>query len=91
MSESKKCPKCSGEMVPGRVTSDVRILKQDDLVGDKMYSFFCKNCGFVELYKEPSTKEPWRRPGQQEAPLKKPQQPKKKRPATETSRKKLIR
>jgi hypothetical protein len=78
-------------MVSGEVTRDVRILKQGDLVGDNVYAFFCRDCGFVELYRKPSTKEPWRRPKQQEAPLEEPQQPKEKRPSTETSRKKMIR
>jgi YgiT-type zinc finger domain-containing protein len=91
MSEVKKCPKCGGEMVSGQVTRDVRIRKQGDLVGDNVYALFCRDCGFIELYKEPSTKEPWRLSGQQEAPLKEPQQPKEERPSTETPRKKMIR
>jgi YgiT-type zinc finger domain-containing protein len=91
MSESKKCPKCAGEMSSGEVSRDVRIRKEGDLVGDNVYAFFCKNCGFIELFKEPSTKEPWRWPEQQEAPPKEPQQPKEKLPSTETSRKKMIR
>jgi len=91
MNDVKKCPKCSGEMVSGEVTRDVRIRKQGDLVGDNMHAFFCRKCGFIELYKEPSTKEPWRWPEQQEAPLEETQQPKEERPSAETPRKKLIR
>jgi predicted nucleic-acid-binding Zn-ribbon protein len=90
--EAKKCPKCGGEMMYGDVSRDVHILKQGDLVGDKLYAFFCRGCGFVELYKEPSTKEPWRRPKQQENRQKeKPQPLKEEHPSVETPRKRLIR
>ncbi|MGB9676923.1 MAG: YgiT-type zinc finger protein [Candidatus Bathyarchaeales archaeon] len=92
MSEAKKCPKCSGEMMLGKVTSDVRILKQGDLVGDELYAFYCRDCGFVEFYKKPSTKEPWRMQKQQEAPQEeKPQPLEEKTPPTETPRRKLVR
>jgi len=44
----------------GTPSRDFRILKQGDLVGDRANAFYCMDCGFVELYKEPSTKEPRR-------------------------------
>lgn len=66
--EFMRCPKCSGEMKTGGVHGDFRILKQDDMYGDKMYVFYCRDCGFVELYKEPSSKEPWRWPNKQQMP-----------------------
>jgi len=37
--EVEKCPKCSGEMEPGGVYGDFRILKQGDSYGDKLYVF----------------------------------------------------
>jgi YgiT-type zinc finger domain-containing protein len=91
MNKAEKCPKCSGGMMSGEVTRDVRIRKQGDLVGDNMYAFFCRRCGFIELYKEPSTKEPWRWPEQQEAILEETRQPKEERSSAETWRKKLVR
>lgn len=92
MSEAKKCPKCSGQMMHGEVTREVRILKRGDFFGDKVHAFYCRDCGFIELYKEPSTKEPWRMQKQQEARQEEKTQPlEEKTPSTETSRKKLIR
>lgn len=79
-------------MLSGSVPASFRILKQGDLSGDNMSVFYCRECGFVELYKQPSTKEPWRWPEQHETlPKELPQQPKEKLPSTETSRKKMIR
>ena len=65
MSEEQfeKCPKCGGEMKLGKPSGDFRILKSGDLVGDNIEAFYCEECGFIELYKEPSTKEPRRWPG----------------------------
>ncbi len=47
-------------MKPGSVHGEFRILKEGDIYGDRALAFYCKDCGFVELYKEPSTKEFWR-------------------------------
>lgn len=60
--EVGKCPKCGGEMKSGTTSGDFRVLKRGDLVGDRANALYCSDCGFVELYKEPSTKEPkrWR-------------------------------
>lgn len=55
--EVMNCPKCGGEMKSGSVTRDFRILKEGDLYGDGARVFYCSDCGFVEFYKEPSTKE----------------------------------
>lgn len=74
-SHVEKCPKCGGEMKSGSVTASFRILKSGDLQGDKLSAFYCRDCGFIELYKEPSTKEPWRWPEKQQAPLAEREQP----------------
>jgi len=84
----EKCPKCGGEMHSGSVSTSFRILKPGDLQGDKVYTYYCKDCGFIELYKEPSTKEPWR--WQKRLSTKEPQQPKKEQPSVET-KKRLVR
>jgi predicted nucleic-acid-binding Zn-ribbon protein len=59
MSEAKKCPKCGGEMEAGRSLIathahfwEVLLSKKGDWYGDKVIPFFCKNCGFIEIYKE---------------------------------------
>jgi len=68
-------------MKSGTTSGDFRILKQGDLMGDRANAFYCQDCGFVELYKEPSTKEPRRmhvRSAEQElrqTPKEEPQQP----------------
>lgn len=59
-SEVKKCPKCDGEMKQGsRLASygGVRFAKEGDFVGDVIIPFYCKNCGFIELYKEMKEKK----------------------------------
>jgi predicted nucleic-acid-binding Zn-ribbon protein len=60
MSEVKKCPKCNGEMERGkRLVSygGVTLAKKGDFFGDKITPFYCKNCGFIELYKEMKEKK----------------------------------
>jgi len=57
MSEVKKCPKCGGEMEKGdklvgeRGLLSVRFAKEGDALGDQIIPFYCKNCGFIEIYK----------------------------------------
>jgi hypothetical protein len=55
--EAKKCPECRGEMVKGSYLWSyglvpVRFLKEGDRHGDTINPFYCKNCGFIKLYKE---------------------------------------
>jgi hypothetical protein len=56
-------------MMEGTASNEVRILKTGDLCGDLVTAFYCKECGFVELYKKPSSREPLRcKERQQEQP-----------------------
>jgi len=52
----KKCLKCGGEMKKGKGLAGyggyIRFAKIGDLRGDRALAFYCKNCGFIELYKE---------------------------------------
>lgn len=66
MSKIRKCPKCKGEMELGNnltpasihYVGEVKLRKIGDWVGDKIVPFFCKKCGYIELYKEmPETKK----------------------------------
>ncbi len=58
MQEGKKCPKCGGKMekanslgsTAGHPLGGTTIVKQGDFVGDKIAPFYCKNCGYIELY-----------------------------------------
>ncbi len=61
MSESEvtKCPKCSGEMKEGRSLIaghahfwNILFSKKGDWYGDKVTPYYCKNCGYIELYKK---------------------------------------
>lgn len=59
MSEAKKCPKCEGEMVEGvgeifgNIFACTRNPKNlEALQGEKIQSYYCKNCGYIEFYKE---------------------------------------
>jgi ribosomal protein S27AE len=55
MSDTKKCPKCGGEMAEGALSSypdRFRLLNPGDWHGDIIQVFYCKNCGYIEFYKE---------------------------------------
>jgi predicted nucleic-acid-binding Zn-ribbon protein len=55
MSEVKKCPKCNGEMVQGEFLKNlpkvVVFSKQSQRSFDKVIPYYCKKCGFMEIYK----------------------------------------
>jgi len=68
------CPKCGGEMIEGTTSNYVRILKPGDFSGDLVSALYCRECGFVEFYKEPSTKEPWRLQKEQQEQSLRPEQ-----------------
>lgn len=55
-SEVKRCPKCGGEMEEGERFLFPFVIAAEEL-GDKTILFFCKNCGYIELYKEMKKKE----------------------------------
>jgi len=56
VSEAKKCPKCNGEMIQGEFLKNLPKVvvfstgRQRSL--DKTFPFYCKKCGFLEIYKE---------------------------------------
>ena len=56
MSEVKKCPKCNGEMVQGEFLKNlpkvVVFPKEGRRRFDRVTPTYCKNCGFIEIYKE---------------------------------------
>jgi len=55
MNEALKCHKCGGEMGSDRklgLYTEVTLKKGDEYVGERINVFYCKNCGFIELYKE---------------------------------------
>jgi predicted nucleic-acid-binding Zn-ribbon protein len=63
--EAKKCPKCGGEMEEGREliarymlrAMAITFAKDRDVFGDNIIPFYCKNCGYIELYKEMKEKK----------------------------------
>ncbi len=60
MQESKKCPKCGSQMekgislgsVMGHPVGGTYFVKKGDFTGDKIIPFYCKNCGYIELFIE---------------------------------------
>jgi predicted nucleic-acid-binding Zn-ribbon protein len=60
MQKSMKCPKCGSKMekgvslgsVMGHPVGGTTIVKKGDFVGDKIIPFYCKNCGYIELFIE---------------------------------------
>lgn len=83
-------------MNQGRTVSDFRIIKEGDLIGDRTSILYCGRCGYVEFYKEASTKEPWRystplqQPAQQESPKKEESKQPEEEPSRRTE-KRLVR
>jgi predicted RNA-binding Zn-ribbon protein involved in translation (DUF1610 family) len=65
MSEKKevmKCSECGGEMergsrITGYWTIAIRFTKNWDWKGDMIIPFYCKNCGYIKLYKEMKEKK----------------------------------
>jgi predicted nucleic-acid-binding Zn-ribbon protein len=64
MSEVKKCPKCSGEMVKGSKENLERNFactrgepKPEVPQNVKVQSYYCKSCGYVEFYRELTVEE----------------------------------
>lgn len=55
MSKAPKCPKCGETMEKGtRFVSftEITLAKEGQYVGARIIPFVCKNCGYIELYKE---------------------------------------
>ncbi len=55
MQESKKCPKCGNLLERGNslgASEGIRMLKKNDILGDTIAPFYCKNCGYIELYNQ---------------------------------------
>ena len=56
MSEVKKCPKCGGGMIEGEFLKNLPKVRVSSEEGrrrfDRVIPFYCKKCGFVELYRE---------------------------------------
>ena len=78
-------------MASGSVSGDIRILKTGDLYGDRICAYYCENCGFIELYKEPSSKEPWRKPKKRKKPVTKELKQLEVEKPSESSRRRLVR
>jgi predicted nucleic-acid-binding Zn-ribbon protein len=57
MYQTKRCPKCGNEMEPqDQLSGPIRLVKFGDIRGDKVVPFYCKNCGYIELYNEKNLK-----------------------------------
>lgn len=55
MSETKKCPKCSGEMRIGYLSSASHWSEGTSLWArpkSRAFAYACRNCGYVEFYLE---------------------------------------
>jgi len=62
--EVRKCPKCGGEMAPSEALVGYGVwgfrlkkLETGDMIGDKIYALYCRNCGYIEFYKEMKEKK----------------------------------
>jgi predicted nucleic-acid-binding Zn-ribbon protein len=60
MNQIKKCPKCNGEMAGDRhigYYTELTLKKGDEFIGERINALYCKNCGYIELYKEMKEKK----------------------------------
>ena len=58
--EFKKCPKCGGEMERAEELSsypEIKLAMKGDWRSHGIIPFCCKDCGYVELYKEMKEKK----------------------------------
>jgi C4-type Zn-finger protein len=53
-SEAKKCPKCEGEMKLAATRADLGLFGRS---WHGILPFYCRNCGYIELYKGMKKKE----------------------------------
>ena len=57
----KKCPKCGGEMIEGEFMKNIPKLTALPRKGlgsyDRVIPAYCKDCGFIEIYKEMKQKK----------------------------------
>jgi predicted nucleic-acid-binding Zn-ribbon protein len=52
--ETKKCPKCDGEMVNDKDLGsygELTLKSKDQFLGDTVLTFYCVICGYIELYR----------------------------------------
>jgi predicted nucleic-acid-binding Zn-ribbon protein len=54
LTPSKKCPKCSSEMLQDRsigTYTEITLKKEGEFLGERIRVFYCLSCGFIELYR----------------------------------------
>jgi len=62
VSGAVKCRECGGEMEEGDILATyggvaARFRNYGEFRGDKVVPFYCKNCGYIELYKRKESTE----------------------------------
>ena len=55
MSEDKTCPKCGSRMLSDRLFGsgavETSLFTEGEFRGDDIKAFYCRKCGFIELYR----------------------------------------
>lgn len=69
--EEKTCPKCGSRMLSDKLFGsgavEMGLFNEGEFRGDDIKAFYCRKCGFIELYRiekkrlptEPTEKELW--------------------------------
>jgi predicted nucleic-acid-binding Zn-ribbon protein len=55
--DSKTCPKCGSSMNTDKTLAcytPVSLVTPDQFIGDRLETFYCSSCGYVELYRKKS-------------------------------------
>ena len=53
--EDKMCPKCGCKMLSdrelGSAAIPVSLIRENEFMGDDVKAYYCRRCGFMELYR----------------------------------------
>lgn len=58
--EEKKCPKCGANMCGDRHLGsyvELMLKREEEYIGDRISTFYCISCGYIELYREGDTRK----------------------------------
>jgi predicted RNA-binding Zn-ribbon protein involved in translation (DUF1610 family) len=63
MEEEKTCPKCGSKMLSdlkfGSGAVEMSLFKEGEFKGDDVKAFYCRKCGFMELYRVENKRRPY--------------------------------
>jgi predicted nucleic-acid-binding Zn-ribbon protein len=62
-SEDKTCPKCGSRMLSDKTLGSgaigVSLIRENEFRGDDVKTFYCRKCGYMELYRVENRRRPY--------------------------------